>query len=81
MPAALGQLPAIPEEHAAQLRDQGFCVVKGLLSAELLAEAVRSAQSTSAQLDPYVLSHSELRLPPAGCCTEPPCCCCWLSYI
>jgi hypothetical protein len=49
VPAALGQLPAIPEEHAAQLRDQGFCVVKGLLSAELLAEAVRSAQSTSAQ--------------------------------
>jgi hypothetical protein len=43
VPAALGQLPAIPEEHAAHLRDQGFCVVKGLLSAELLAEAVRCA--------------------------------------
>jgi hypothetical protein len=43
VPAALGRLPAIPEDHAAQLRDQGFCVVRQLISEELLARAVRQA--------------------------------------
>jgi len=42
VPPELRELPAIPHDHAEQLRERGFCVVKGLLSEALLAEAVRS---------------------------------------
>ena len=41
VPLELKQLPAIQQHHATELRDRGFCVVKGLLSEALLAEAVR----------------------------------------
>ena len=41
VPPELKELPAIPHDHIEQLRERGFCVVKGLLSEDLLAEAVR----------------------------------------
>jgi hypothetical protein len=43
VPAELAALQGdIPSEHADQLTERGFCVVKGLLSERLLGEAVRA---------------------------------------
>ena len=50
VPAALGRLPAIPLSHSAALLEHGFCVVKQLVSEELLAKAVRSIRN-----DPLLL--------------------------
>ena len=41
VPLELKRLPAISQDHATELRNRGFCVVKGLLNEALLDEAVR----------------------------------------
>ena len=41
VPLDLKQLPAISQQHATELRNRGFCVVKGLLGEAVLAETVR----------------------------------------
>ena len=41
VPLELKRLPAISQDHATELRNRGFCVVKGLLGEAVLAETVR----------------------------------------